>query len=100
MSTGSTALRWEDLLDPSAIDVIFTQNTDIGSTGVVGIFIAELINKKIPNFELSSEASVQNIHLNNNESSLSCSDYTIGSGNTKTILILISGMFIRIYVAL
>ena len=54
----------------------------------------------ISNFELSSEASVQNIQLNNNESSLSCSDYTLGSGNTKTILILISGMFIRIYIQL
>ena len=97
VSTGSTALRWTDLLDldPSAVDVIFTQKTDIGSTGVVGIFIAELINKKTPNFELSSEASVQNIQLNNNGSNLSCSDYTLGSGNMETILILISGMLCR-----
>ena len=83
-------------MDPSAVDVIFRENTDIGSTGVVGIFIAELIGKNIPNFELSSEASVQNIQLNNNESSLSCSDQALG-GNMETILILISGMLLYIY---
>ena len=91
VSTGSTALRWTDLLDPSAVAVIFREHTDIGSTGVVGIFIAELIGKNIANFELSSEASVQNIQLNNNGSSLPCSDHVLG-GNMKTILILISGM--------
>ena len=100
VSTGSTALRWTDLLDldPSAVDVVFRDNTAIGVTGVVGIFIAELIGKNITNFELSSEASVQNIQLNNNGSSLSCSDQALG-GNMKTILILISGMvYIRISV--
>ena len=91
VSTGSTALRWDDPLNPSAVGVAFTGSTAIGSTGVVGIFTVKLIGKNILNFELSSEASVQNIQLNNSGSSLSCSDQTLG-GNMETILISISGM--------
>ena len=100
VSTGSAALRWDDPLNPSAVGVGFTGSTDIGSTGVVGIFTVILIGKNIPNFELSSEASVQNIQLNNSGSSLSCSDQILG-GNMETILILISGMVnIGIYIQL
>ena len=91
VSTGSTALRWDDPLNPSAVGVGFTGSTAIGSTGVVGIFTVKLIGKNILNFELSSEASVQNIQLNNSGSSLSCSDQVLG-GNMETILISISGM--------
>ena len=89
VSTGSTALTWRNPPNPGA--TAFTGDIAIGTTSVVGIFTVKLIGKNIPNFELSSEASVQNIQLNNNESSLSCSDQTLG-GNMETILILISGM--------
>ena len=91
VSTGSTALTWRNPLDPSAVSIVFTGSTAIGATSVVGIFTVELIGKNTMDFELSSEASVQNIQLNNNGSSLSCSDQTLGD-NMETILILISGM--------
>ena len=61
VSTGSTALIWSDPLNPSAVAVGFTGGTAIGSTGVVGIFTVKLIGKNSMDFELSSEASVQNI---------------------------------------
>ena len=88
VSTGSTALTWRNPPNPG---VAFTGSIAIGTTSVVGIFTVKLIGKNILNFELSSEASVQNIQLNNNGSSLSCSDQTLG-GNMETILILISSM--------
>ena len=91
VSTGSTALTWRNPLDPSAVGVVFTGSTAIGATSVVGIFTVKLIGKNIVDFELSTEASAQNIQLNNSGSSLNCSDQTLGD-NTKTILILISGM--------
>ena len=94
VSTGSATLRWEDPLNPSAISALYTE-MNVAGTGIVNFSIFEitLVGKNLQNFEFSSEATVQNIQLSNNGSSLSCSDDTFGNNN-KSISILISGIYI------
>ena len=58
----------------------------------LSIFEIRLVGKNLQDFEFSSEATVQNIQLSNNGSSLSCSDQIFGS-NEKRVSISISGMY-------
>ena len=97
-TTGSAVLRWDDPLNPSAISVLFDEKSVAGMDIVnLSIFEITLVGKNLPNFEFSSEATVHNIQLSNNGSSLSCSDDTFGNNN-KNISILISGIYIYIII--
>ena len=98
VSTGSAALRWEDPLNPSAISVLYTE-MDVAGMDIVNLSIFEitLVGKNLQNFEFSSEATVQNIQLSNNGSSLSCSDDKFGNNNER-VSILISGIYIYYYI--
>ena len=93
VSTGSAVLSWDDPLNPSTISVIFDK-MDVAGMDIVNLSIFEitLVGKNLQNFEFSSEATVQNIQLSNNGSSLSCSDQILG-GNEKRVSILISGIY-------
>ena len=94
VSNGSAALRWEDPLNPSAISVLYTEMDVAGmNIAYLSIFEIELVGKNLQDFEFSSEATVQNIQLSNNGSSLSCSDQIFG-GSEKRVSISISGIYI------
>ena len=97
VSTGSAALRWKDPLNPSAISVLYTE-MDVAGMDIVNLSIFEikLVGRNLQNFEFSSEATVQNIQLSNNGSSLSCSDQ-IFVGNEKRVSISISGIYSLYY---
>ena len=97
VSTGSAALRWDDPLNPSAISVLYDEMDVAGmNIAYLSIFEIRLVGKNLEDFEFSSEATIQNIQLSNNGSSLSCSDQIFGS-NEKRISISISGIIYSMY---
>ena len=97
VSTGSDALTWEDPLNPTFFSVVYTE-MDVAGMDIVNfsIFEIKLVGKNLSNFEFSSEATVHNIQLSNNGSSLSCSDDKFGNNN-KRVSILISGIYILLH---
>ena len=96
VSNGSAALRWEDP-NSNAVGVLYTEDDVAGmDINCLGIFKIILVDKNQQKFEFSSEATVQNIQLSNNGSSLSCSDELFGISN-NSVLIFISGIYYYIH---